>query len=158
MFLESPTLFLEIPTILWLVALVVFAIVEASCPCLLSIWFCAGSLTAAIAAELGAELWLQVLLFVVVSVALLACLRPWVRKFVKPHMVATNADSLIGEEAIVLHSIDNVAAQGQAKINGMEWSARSSSGQPIPEGAKVRIDRIEGVKLFVTPVEVPAGK
>jgi len=39
------------------------------------------------------------------------------------------------------------------KLGGMEWSARSTSGDPIPAGIEVRVDRVEGVKVFVTPVE-----
>ena len=36
----------------------------------------------------------------------------------------------------------------------MEWTARSTSGNPIPEGTEVRVDRVEGVKVFVTPVKI----
>ena len=66
----------------------------------------------------------------------------------------TNIDSIIGKQAIVVNQIDNLKEEGQVILNGMEWSARSTSGEPIGENVKVRIDRVEGVKLFVTPVEV----
>ena len=36
------------------------------------------------------------------------------------------------------------------------WSCGLSRERPIPAGTQVRVDRIEGVKLFVTPAEVPA--
>ena len=39
----------------------------------------------------------------------------------------------------------------------MEWTARSTSGQPIPVGTLVKVDKIEGVKAFVSPAEVPAN-
>lgn len=144
----------QIPTIFWLLALVVFGIIEASCPCLLSVWFAAGSLVAAVASELGSPIWLQVLLFTLVSGTLLACLRPLVRRFFTPKIQKTNADSLVGSQAYVCTAIDNVRSVGQVKINGIEWSARSTDGSPVEAGALVRIDRIEGVKLFVTPVSV----
>ena len=35
----------------------------------------------------------------------------------------------------------------------MSWAARSTSGDPIPAGTAVRVDRIEGVRAFVTPVK-----
>ena len=38
----------------------------------------------------------------------------------------------------------------------MEWTARSTSGDPISTGTLVKVDRIEGVKVFVTPVRVTA--
>lgn len=43
--------------------------------------------------------------------------------------------------------------QGQVKLGGMEWTARSTSGDPISVGTEVRVDRVEGVKVYVTPVE-----
>ena len=49
--------------------------------------------------------------------------------------------------------IDNVEARGQVKLGGMEWTARSTSGDPISVGTEVRVDRVEGVKVYVTPVE-----
>ena len=39
------------------------------------------------------------------------------------------------------------------KPGGMEWTARSTSGDPISVGTEVRVDRVEGVKVYVTPVE-----
>ena len=41
----------------------------------------------------------------------------------------------------------------QVKLGGMEWSARSTSGDPISMGTEVRVDRVEGVKVYVAPVE-----
>lgn len=148
---------MKLLAIFWLAAMVIFGIVEASCPCLLSIWFAAGSLVAFIAAILGAGLWVQIGLFVVVSGAMLAALRPMLRKYVIPHITPTNTDSLIGKEAIVVADIDNAAAQGRVKVNGMEWSARSSDGSAITAGSHVSILRIEGVKLIVEPANVPAA-
>ena len=40
------------------------------------------------------------------------------------------------------------------KLGAMEWTARSTDGSIIPQGTLVKVDRIEGVKAFVTPVEV----
>ena len=39
----------------------------------------------------------------------------------------------------------------------MEWTARSSDGSLIPSGTLVRVDRIEGVKVFVTVVTEAAA-
>lgn len=147
---------MELATILWLVLLVVFLIVEASTVTLVSIWFAAGSLAALLAALFGAKLWLQVTLFLVVAVLSLIALRPLFRKFIRPKLTATNVDSVIGSTGLVTASVDNVTAAGQVKLGAMEWTARSSSGEPIPAGTVVRVDNIEGVKAFVSPAEVPA--
>ena len=142
--------------ITWVVLLILFCAVEASTVAMVSLWFAAGSLAAMIAGMLNAPFWLQGLLFVVVSGILLAALRPAVRKFVTPKLTKTNVDAVIGTTGRVTVAVDNIAAAGQVKLGAMVWTARSTSGDPIAEGALVRVDRIEGVKVYVTPVEVAA--
>lgn len=141
--------------IIWAILVTGFLILEAACPIhLVSLWFAAGALTAAVAAWLTAPIWLQATLFVVVSCALLAAFWPVVRKYLNPKVTATNVDSIIGATAIVTEDIHNTEATGHVKLNGMPWTARSTTGDPIEAGTKVTINRIEGVKVFVTPVEV----
>ena len=145
-------------TFIWIALMVVFLVIEAACPIhLVSIWFAAGSLVAAIVSMLHGQLWLQILLFVAVSGGLLAGLWPFVKKFLKPHLTRTNVDSVIGTEGYVTEAVDNLSAAGQVKLGGMYWTARSTAGQPLPVGTLVRVDRIEGVKVFVSEVKVEAN-
>lgn len=142
---------------IWLGLMVAFLIAEAACPFhLISIWFAVGSLAALIIAMLGDVLWLQIVCFLVVSCALLAALWPLSRKFLNAKVEKTNVDSVIGSVGIVTAAIDNVEAAGQVKLGAMYWTARSTDGQPIAEGRRVRVDKIEGVKVFVSTVEVKA--
>ncbi|MBR4971501.1 MAG: NfeD family protein [Oscillospiraceae bacterium] len=140
---------------LWLVLMIGFIIVEAACPFhLVSVWFAVGSLVAMIAALLYWPLWLQITLFLVVSCGLLALLFPWVKKVLQPKIVKTNVDAIAGTQGYVTADVDNISAVGQVKLGGMEWTARSTSGENIPAGTLVKVDRIEGVKAFVSPVKV----
>ncbi len=140
---------------LWMGLMVIFLVVEAACPIhLVSLWFAAGSLTALVVSWLGGAFWLEVTVFILVSGALLVCLWPLTKKYLNPQHKATNLDSILGSKCYVTSPIDNVHGQGQVKLNGMEWTARSTSGSPIEEGALVKVDRIEGVKLYVSPAEV----
>ena len=140
--------------IVWFALLVLFFAVEASTVTVVSIWFAAGSVVALIASLLGAPSWLQIVLFFVVSILLLLALRPITKKYFTPKLTKTNVDSVIGSVGIVTAKINNIEAVGTIKLGAMEWSARSTSGDEIPAGTRVRVDRIEGVKVFVTPVEV----
>ena len=138
---------------IWLGLMILFIIVEAVCAIhLVSIWFAAGALVAMIAAALGAKLWLQITLFLLVSGVLLALLWPLVKKFLRPNLKKTNIDSIIGATGLVTITVDNMESTGQVKLNGMEWTARSTSGRVIDPHTEVKVDRIEGVKVFVTPV------
>ena len=142
--------------IVWLAILIAMLVVEANTITLVSLWFAFGALASLIASLLGAEIWLQAVLFLGVSAVLLACLRPLVRKHLTPRITRTNVDSVVGTQGFVTADIDNVSAAGQVKLGAMYWTARSTSGAPIPEGTLVRVDRIEGVKVYVSPAEVGA--
>lgn len=141
---------------IWLGLLVVFLVLEGATAGMVSLWFAAGSLAALIAAMLNAPGWVQLALFVAVSAALLLALRPWAKRHVNPRGTATNVDAVIGTRGYVTIPIDNLSPSGQVKLGSMTWTARSSSGAPIPEGTLVRVDRVEGVKVFVTPEPVPS--
>lgn len=144
--------------IVWLILLILFVLMEASTVSVVSLWFAAGALVAMTASLLGAQLWLQVLLFVAVSVVLLIALRPMVKKLFTPKLTRTNVDSVIGGCGIVTGDIDNMMSQGQVKMGAMEWTARSTTGEPIAKGTQVMVDKIEGVKVFVTPVHAEVTK
>lgn len=148
---------MNMAAIVWLVLMVVFLAAEASTVSMVSLWFAAGALIALLTALAGGPAWLQTLLFLVVSAGLLLALRPLVKKYLSPKLTATNVDSVVGSTGLVTAAIDNVSAVGQVKLGAMEWTARSTSGQPIPAGTLVKVDRIEGVKAFVSPAEVPAN-
>lgn len=138
----------------WFILMVGFLILEGACPFhLVSMWFAAGSLVAGIVALLGGGLWLQITLFLVVSCTLLAALFPLVKKFLRPNIEKTNVDAVIGSRGYVTEDIDNLQAVGQIKLGGMYWTARAAKGEKIPAGTLVEVDRIEGVKAFVTAVK-----
>ena len=126
-------------SIVWVVLMVVFLVVEAATAGLTCIWFAIGSLAALIAALFDAQLWLQIVWFLVISFVTLYFTRPLVKKYVNSRSQPTNADMVIGKEALVTEDIDNVEATG-------------ADGGRIKSGAVVSVLRIEGVKLIVEPV------
>lgn len=143
--------------IVWVALVALFLFMESTTVTLVSLWFAAGALGAMIVALLGGPIWLQLAVFIALSAILLTALRPLVRKYIKPRISATNVDALIGSQGYVTVAVDNLAAAGQVKLGAMPWTARSSDGSPIPEGTLVRVERIEGVKAYVTPVKETAN-
>lgn len=137
----------------WFGLLLLFIWMEASTVTMISSWFALGSLAAMIVSFCSGELWLQVVVFFVVSAAFLLLLRPLAKKYFTPKIVKTNVDSVVGTQGKVLEEIDNIAAKGRVKLGGMEWSARSTEGENIAADTLVTVDRVEGVKVFVTPVK-----
>lgn len=134
----------------WLGVTVLAAVVEAAVPALVSIWFVPGGLAALIVALIGGPVWLQVLLFLLVSAAALVITRPLYRRFKGKAPVSTNADRVLGSEAVVTREINNLAAAGRVEALGVSWAARSEDpGEIIAPGETVTVERIEGVKLIV---------
>lgn len=137
--------------IAWLALLILFSVGEAVTVGLTSVWFAVGALGALLCALFGGNLWLQLGVFLALSGLALALVRPLAKRFLTPGYSATNADRVIGQEAVVTQTIHNLHGQGQVNIAGQTWTARSQDDAVIPEGALVRVLRIEGVKVFVTP-------
>ena len=137
-------------SIVWVVIMVVFLVVEAATAGLTCIWFAIGALAALIAALFGAPIWLQLVWFFVVSVVTLYFTRPLVLKYVNSRSQPTNADMVIGKEALVTEAIDNVESAGAVAVGGKVWTARSENGEPIEVGSIVTVLRIEGVRLIVS--------
>jgi membrane protein implicated in regulation of membrane protease activity len=137
----------------WLVMLIAFAILEGLTAALVSIWFCIGAVAALIAAALGIPLQIQIALFALVSLACMLLIRPLTKKYLVKNSEPTNADRIISAEALVTETINNLQAKGQIRVHGEYWTARSEGEEEIPEGAQVRILRIEGVKAIVMRID-----
>lgn len=143
----------SVPVLLWLIAMVLLGVMEAVTTQLVTIWFALGALAALIASALHAPVWLQAVLFVLVSVVTLIATRPLVRKHLNSRKVPTNADRVIGRVGIVQDDVCNTRAQGTVTVDGAVWTARSATGDDIPSGVQVIAERIEGVKLIVSPIQ-----
>ena len=136
--------------VFWLVVLALCAIVELITMGLTSVWFAGGALIAALIAFICPYFWVQIVAFIIVSVVLLVFTKPIAVKYFNKGRIKTNADSLIGQRAIVVSEIDNLKGIGEVTVSGLDWSARTEEdGLVIPEKAVVVIKRIEGVKLIV---------
>jgi len=66
---------------------------------------------------------------------------------------ATGLEELIGAKGVAVSSL-RPGVEGMIRVHGELWGAVSS--QPTPEGASVKVLRIEGLKLYVEPAQSPA--
>lgn len=140
--------------IIWLGLMIILLIIEIQTLGLTTIWFAGGALAAFISTFFGASASVQRLIFCVLSVALLVITRPIAVRYMKKDHEKTNAESLIGKVAIAAKEINNLAQSGEVIIADVSWTARSKDDLCIiPEGSKVRICAIEGVKLLVEEVK-----
>lgn len=144
---------MEFTALFWLIAFVIFLIVEAATLGLASIYFAIGALVALLIAAISNDIiWLQVVSFLVVSSVTLYFTRPLAQKYVNSKRQPTNADRMLDMVSIVTEDIDNIKGKGAVSVGGKIWTARSLTGEFITKGTKVRATSIEGVKLIVAPI------
>lgn len=137
-------------TTIWLIVFVACIVIEIISMGLTTIWFAGGALVAAIGAAFSVPLWVQIILFIIVSFVLLYFTRPIAVKYFNKDRVKTNAESLVGKQAIVISEIDNLQGIGQVTVEGKEWTARTTEDNvTLPVGSVVIIKAISGVKLMV---------
>ncbi len=136
---------------MWLIAIVLFSIVEMVTAQMVSIWFIVGSIAAFIGALLGAGSTIQWVLFIVVSAITLILTRPLIKRYMNSPKEKTNLDAIIGKIGVVTEEIDNIKSRGQVTLDGSTWSAKSSDGELIAKDVLVKVEKIEGVKLIVIP-------
>lgn len=134
-------------SLIWLIAFVVFLVVEGVTTSLTSIWFAGGSLVVQVG---GGGLYPQLAVFVAVSFMLFLMVRPFAYKYLYSKRTNTNVDSLTGRKAVVKERIDNVAGTGSAILAGETWLARAAQeGDTFEAGDVVIISAVSGAKLLV---------
>jgi inner membrane protein len=92
--------------------------------------------------------WLQWFLFTVIAfVALLLFRNPLLRAF-KPS--TGPVDQIAGGIAI---PVDDIPAGevGRAELRGTGWSARNAHHGPLAKGQRCRVQRVDGLMLFLVP-------
>ena len=140
-------------TVCWLVAVVVFGVVEASTVTLTTIWLAVAALLTAGISALGASVLVQLFSFAVISALLLVFTRPLSKKFLDGKIVPTNADRIINARGVVVKEILPEENMGQIKVRGQIWSAKSNSEEPIATGESIVVLKIEGVCAIVEKAE-----
>lgn len=138
---------------IWIVAAIIFIIIEAATMGLATIWFAFAAIAAWLVQIMGVPPLGQIAVFLIVSAVLLYYTRPIALKYFKVGRTKTNADKLVGETGKVTEEINNLNAKGLVKISGQIWTSRSLENEVIPVETLVKVERIDGVKLIVKKLE-----
>ncbi len=119
--------------------------------------FGVGSLIAALAAFLGLPVAVDWLLFVLGSGAASAVLWPLGRRLDRRSpQSAIGATRWVGRQAVVIRDIPSgPGTTGLVRLDREEWRAESLLGVSIREGSTVLVNRVDGTRLVVVPLEEP---
>lgn len=140
---------------IWLIVAGVCFVLEIATVGFLIFWFAVAALVTCILSIFISNVVVQTAIFVILSALLILLTRPFAEKIANNDNAITNANRIIGKEAIVKKEITPIQ-NGQIKIGGDIWTATLSSSctDNIPEGSAVEIVDIDGVKAVVKPVKV----
>lgn len=141
-------------TMYWLLIFIVLLVIEIGTMGLTTIWFAGGALAAFIMGIIGFGTGVQIAVFSIVSIVLLVSTRPIAMKYFNKERKKTNAESLIGKQALVLEEVDTLHNKGVVEVNGQEWSAKTEEPSGvIAKNTVVTIEGIQGVKLIIKEKE-----
>ena len=139
---------------IWLIAALVFFVIEIFTTGIAVICFSSGALASMIVSLCGGNLTWQVVFFALVTLLAFVFLRPLLLKFFykKKDEVKTNVDALIGRRGFVSEPIDPATGGGRVKVDGDDWKAVSVDNSPIEKGAQVEILKLDSVIVTVKRV------
>ena len=92
----------------------------------------------------------QWLLFSAISVAFLLLLRQPLRARLNLSGNQKPVDSFVGESAVVLEELP-AGGLGKVELRGSSWSGRNAGQAPLAKGQRCRVERIEGLTVWVKP-------
>ncbi len=140
---------MEYMPLVWLGVIILAVIVEAATCALVSVWFIPAAVVSLVLSFFPVALWVQIMVFLGCSAILIIFVKGIFKKTLGLKSVATNADAVIGEEAVVTEAIDNAKGSGQVKVRGQIWTARAYDKDTTYEtGEILNVVAIEGVKLI----------
>jgi membrane protein implicated in regulation of membrane protease activity len=132
---------------MWMVLGIVLAVAEAMIPTnfFLLAFGVAGLLVGAFTG-LGwlAAPWLEWLVFTVTSVLAVVVFQRTIARDDDGREIT----DLKGESATVTEDVP-AGGVGRAELRGSTWSARGSAGTAIPRGTRCRVERIDGLTLWL---------
>ncbi len=139
-------------TIFWLIFALLMLIIEIGTVSLVSIWFCAGALVAAILAFFQVGFVFQVVAFLGVSIGLFFLLKQKLQEYFRFRHDLSGSGSMrvLGKNAKVLQPI-GPGLQGRVFIDGLDWKATCPVS--LGTGQIVKVVGIHGVTLEVQPLE-----
>ena len=148
-------------TWVWFVLAIVLVGVELMTTELVAVWFAASAVLLGIVTGIAPSLGIvwQVVIFVVFSALLVVATRPFVKRFTaRKKGTETNLELVVGHKALVVTKIENEYEQGEVKINGLVWSARTLDGDVIEVGTSVIVREIQGNKAIVEKIDNAENK
>ncbi len=91
--------------------------------------------------------------FIVVSGVALVLLRRFAERITHEPPERVAGDRLLGKSGVMIQPQNPDTSVGMAMIGTEEWRAETEERKPLSPGTKVVVDKVEGPRVIVRPVE-----
>jgi membrane protein implicated in regulation of membrane protease activity len=118
------------------------------------LFFGVGAIVVGVLAGLGAigEPWLEWLLFSAFSVGSLVAFRSrLLQRFTRSHASTVGTETYVGDTATLTEDLEP-GAVARAELRGSVWSVRSHETTRLARGQRCRVERVDGLTLWVRPL------
>jgi len=135
----------------WVIVAVAFAIVEVMTVAFFAVFITIGALGAAVVSLLGFNLLVQAIVLGLLGVAGILIARPYLvdRLHIGRPALRSGADSMVGQQAVLLEPILGVGQPGHVKIAGELWPALTDDGTAVPVNTLVVVTALRSTTLIV---------
>src|SRR4030081_1549185 len=135
----------------WVIVAIAFAVVEVMTVAFFAVFITVGALGAALVSLLGFNPLVQAIVLGVLGVAGIMIARPFLVE--RLHMgrgaLRSGAESMVGQQAVLLEPILGVGQPGHVKIAGELWPALTDDGSPVPGNTLVVVTALRSTTLIV---------
>src|SRR3981189_1719841 len=141
----------------WVIVAIAFAVVEVMTVAFFAVFITIGAVGAAIASLLGFGLLVQAIVLGVLGVAGIMIARPFLvdRLHMGRPVLRSGADSMVGQQAILLEPIQGVGHARHVKTACELWPALTEDGSPVPVNTLVVVTALRSTTLIVRPASSP---
>ncbi len=98
----------------------------------------------------GHDIALQMLVFCLAAASCLVFFRGRLSDRLKGGVPERDVDSLLSERARAVDALEP-GAEGLVELRGTNWNARNVGNSTIPSGAPCRVEKVDGLLLWVSP-------
>lgn len=137
---------------IWVAIGIICVIIEIFTPGFFFLSFGFGAIITGLLSLIVNGLAWQILIFAIITFCIFILMRKFSTKLISKEYEQTNVQALIRKKGKVTDEIPE-DGRGHVKIGGEEWSAVSSDHKKIQIDTRVIVDKIEGNKVMVSPID-----
>lgn len=136
----------------WIIISIICFIIEIVTPGFLLASLGIGALSGSLAAYIGFSFQYQLLTFALGTFIAFIGVRPFYKKYLLKYddKKKIGLEDYLNKECEITEQISKVRRIGRVQVMGENWKAIASNDEEFEVGEKAKIDKIEGITLYIS--------